>query len=483
MNMFKDPCTLSDAYLLQLFNLQRENVETIDIAHKPDGLYATIQLIKETQECPVCGFMTSTIKDYTTKKIVHSLITHTPCFINYKARRYKCPACSKTFYEHNPFSYKNMKISSLTVFNVLSDLKKATETFKTVSDRYHISPTTVASIFDAHVSISRRLMPRYLCIDEVYAFRSDTSNYVCVFVDYTTGATVDLLPSRKKEDLKKYLSFIPLEERKNVEIISTDMWETYRTVAHDMFPSAVVAVDKFHILQEMHRKIDRIRIKAMYRTRPPEVDKEKLPVKERTEYDRKDKGYYLLKKFHWLIFKNDDNMKKKIDGKEVNLLDPNHEKKYNKKMKQYLNFYDILDMILRIDNNLLTAYNLKFKMDQFYKTCTYEKAGRELSRLIIEFRDSGIEEMIAFSNTLARWKQEIINSFIIVDQENNKKMNNGIIENRNKVIKQLKHNSNGYKNWERFRNRTLYVLNEDATFRLNPTNQNEVSNRKKQSEK
>lgn len=62
MNMFKDPCTLSDAYLLQLFNLQRENVETIDIAHKPDGLYATIQLIKETQECPVCGFTTSTDK-------------------------------------------------------------------------------------------------------------------------------------------------------------------------------------------------------------------------------------------------------------------------------------------------------------------------------------------------------------------------------------------------------------------------------------
>ena len=55
-----------------------------------------------------------------------------------------------------------MKISSLTVYNVLSDLKKATETFKTVSDRYHISPTTTAAIFDAHVSISRRALPCYL---------------------------------------------------------------------------------------------------------------------------------------------------------------------------------------------------------------------------------------------------------------------------------------------------------------------------------
>lgn len=474
MNMFKNPCTLSDDYLLQLFNLQQESVESIDIAHKPDGLYATIKLIKEPQTCPVCEFETTTVKDYTTKKIVHSLITHTPCYINYKARRYKCPACSKSFYEHNPFSYKNMKISTLTVFNVLSDLKKATETFKTVSDRYHISPTTVASIFDAHVSISRRLMPRYLCIDEVYAFRSDTSNYVCVLVDYTTGATVDLLPSRKKEDLKKYLSYIPLEERKRVEIVSTDMWETYRIVTKEMFPNAVVAVDKFHILQEMHRKIDRIRLKVMDRTKPPKVeDVRKLSTKEKAEFDFKDRQYYLLKKFDWLIFKNEDNMKKKEDGKEINQLDPNHKKKYNKKMKQYLNFYDILDKILSIDNELLKAYNLKYRMDQFYKHCTYEKANKELSKLIIEFQDSGIEEMIAFANTLRRWKKEIVSSFIVVDKERNRKLNNGIIENRNRTIKQLKSNSNGYKNWGRFRNRTLYVLNEDATFHLNPINDNE----------
>lgn len=480
MNLFKDPSSLSDAYLLQLFNLQRENVESIDIAHKPDGLYATIKLIQEPQICPVCEFQTTTVKDYTTKKIVHSLITHTPCFINYKARRYKCPACSKTFYEHNPFSYKNMKISSLTVYNVLSDLKKATETFKTVSDRYHISPTTVAALFDAHISISRRLLPRYLCIDEVYAFKSERSNYVCVLVDYTTGATVDLLPSRTKEDLLKYFSFIPLEERKKVEIVSIDMWETYRCVAKEKFPSAVVAVDKFHILQEMHRKMDTIRIRVMNRSKPPEIkDKRKLTSQERFDYDLKDKQYYLLKKFHWLLFKNEESMKKRVDGKDINLLDPNYERRYNKKMKRHLNFYDILDMILHIDDDLLKLYNLKYKMDQFYKKCTYEKAKKELNQIIIEFRESGLVEMVAFSDTLVRWKQEIINSFIIVDEKNNKKLNNGIIENRNKVIKQLKHNSNGYKNWERFRNRTLYVLNEDATFRLNPINDKRPSQRKK----
>ena len=48
------------------------------------------------------------------------------------------------------------------------------------------------------------------------------------------------------------------------------------------------------------------------------------------------------------------------------------------------------------------------------------------------------------------------------------KMNNGIIENRNKVIKCIKHNANGYSNWKRFRNRHMYVLDKDATYRLNP---------------
>lgn len=469
MSIFEDPCSLSDAYLLQLFNLQREQVETINLAHKPDGMYATIKLINEEQTCPICEYKTTTVKDYTMKKIIHSLTTNTPCFINYKARRYKCPSCSKTFYEHNPFAYRNMKISSLTVYNVLSDLKKATETFTTVSERHHISPTTAASIFDAHVSISRKILPRYLCIDEVYAFRSDRSNYVCVLVDYTSTATVDLLPSRKKEDLLKYFSFIPLEERKKVEIVSIDMWDTYRSVAKAKFPNSVVSVDKFHILQELHRKLDSIRIKTMNKIKPPKVkDKSTLTQQQVEEYDLRDKQYYLLKKFNWLLFKNEENIKRRSTNKDLSPLDPNCEKKYNAKMKQYLNYYDILDMILTINDDLNTAVNLKYRIDQYYRKCTYEKAKKELGEIIIEFRDSGIEEMISFSNTLARWKNEVVNSFIIVDEKNNKKINNGIIENRNKVIKQLKHNSNGYKNWNRFRNRALFVLNEDATFRLNP---------------
>ena len=85
---------------------------------------------------------------------------------------------------------------------------------------------------------------------------------------------------------------------------------------------------------------------------------------------------------------------------------------------------------------------------------------------------SSIKELNQFGMTLIRWKNEIVNSFHIVetikvgDKIIERKINNGIAENKNRTLKLLKNHSNGYKSWDRFRNRALYVLNEDATYSL-----------------
>ena len=61
----------------------------------------------------------------------------------------------------------------------------------------------------------------------------------------------------------------------------------------------------------------------------------------------------------------------------------------------------------------------------------------------------------------------MINSFYTINKNGKDVyMNNAIIENRNKTIKQLKNNGNGYTNWDRFRNRNLYVLNDDVNYRI-----------------
>ncbi len=173
-----------------------------------------------------------------------------------------------------------------------------------------------------------------------------------------------------------------------------------------------------------------------------------MTVAQLNEYNQKDTNYYLLKKFNWVLFKEDPKIH-----------DANQEKKYNKKLGRYLNLNDIYRMIMEIDDELYEAVNLKDAIYYFYRNSTYKTAQKDLKKLLKELDASEIDEMKKFAKTMRNWKEEIINSFI---EHDGKKVNNGIIENRNKSIKLIKHSSNGYRNWERFRNRVLYSLNDDV---------------------
>ena len=60
---------------------------------------------------------------------------------------------------------------------------------------------------------------------------------------------------------------------------------------------------------------------------------------------------------------------------------------------------------------------------------------------------------------LTNWKQEIVNSFNL--DCNGKRINNSVIEGRNKIIKQIIDNSNGVTNFNRLRNRIIYCINNE----------------------
>lgn len=139
-----------------------------------------------------------------------------------------------------------------------------------------------------------------------------------------------------------------------------------------------------------------------------------------------------------MIFKRPDA--KDNDGK--GLFDPGRKKRMNRKLNKFFNYYDLKSMIQA-------------------------------------FASSEIPEMKEFSRTLISWREEIINSFIVVKRRHtvdkdtgqvvsNIKLNNGLMENRNSIIKTIKKAANGYTNWDRFRNRCLYVLRRNSYPLLNP---------------
>ena len=451
---------------ISAFGLDNLDIQTIDIYHEYDHIYIDIMLNKKPHRCPLCGSVTSKIKAYHLKKIKHSVLNHFPCTINYNARRYVCPTCGKTFYENNPFTNCRTNLSTATVYNVLKELRYPQITFTYVAEKYHLSASTVANLFDQHIKIKRAQLPECISFDETYAFKSKqyNSEYICVLLDYTNKSIVDILPSRRKSYLFDYFYNIDRKEREMVKYVSFDMWETYRIVAKHMFPNCVCIVDKFHVLQELSRKLTRVRVRVMNEQKAilDTLTKKRKDLKsldsdlspdDICRYKKADEAYYLLKKFNWVMFSSNPAIS-----------DPNIEKKKNRKLNAYLNLNDIYHRITDIDKKLEEACNLHDMMHDFYRNCDHDHAKEELEGIISLFTSSNVKEMVEFSNTLRHWKKEIINSFIIIKTINGR-MNNALIENRNKSIKLLKHSSNGYTNWERFRNRVLYCLNGDIVMR------------------
>lgn len=249
--------------LINLFHLNPDDIANILCTTFNKMMVLIVTLTDKHQACPYCGFTAPKIKEYVTKEITHSALTTQKCIIKYRARRYKCSCCGKTYYEFNPFVFKSQKISILTVHNILKDLKDFNETFTSVARRYHVSPTSVSTIFDKHVDIGRNPLPEIINFDEVYAFKSEKSKYVCVLLDFKKQIPVDVLPNRKKEYLLNYFQKIPLEERKKVKYACSDMYEVYRDVVHKVFPSCCMLLDYFHLSQDFHRKMNEVRIKVM----------------------------------------------------------------------------------------------------------------------------------------------------------------------------------------------------------------------------
>ena len=291
----------SQKTLCSALRLEAEDIESINVRKADNLIIYDVKLTPKFEPCPCCGCkdVQPKINKYVEKRITHSVLTGMRCLLMYHARRYKCQICGKTYYETNPFVFRKQKISVQTVSNVLDDLKNPSMTFTATAGRNNISPTSAASIFDTHVNIPRQKLPAILDIDEVYAFRHKALNskYVCVMYDFINKTPVDLLPSRTKKCLSAFFEAIPLEERENVKVICTDMWDDYRWAGKTYLNNSRHTVDRFHISKNINESVDAVRRRLM----------SKCPRKSADGCGR-NPNYYLYKSWNWVLWRRDSDI-------------------------------------------------------------------------------------------------------------------------------------------------------------------------------
>ena len=412
--------------LSDMLGIPQDIVSDISSSNQNGIFMIHLSLKVKPHACPSCGHFTSHIKEYKIKHIKHSLLNRQQCLIHYKARRFVCDFCGRSFFEDNPFSSSGRSISNLTILNVLNELKESNATFASVARHNFISSTKVQEIFDLYVHIPRKSLPDVVCIDEVYALKDNHSKYVCLLLDFKSHELIDMLPERKKFSLFKYFDKISIEERSHVRFFVMDMYYVYRDVIHSRFSNARIAVDSFHVVMNINKALDNVRIRIMKGFKKDSVE------------------YYLLKNFKWLLLE-----------KEVR----ENKRKFNRRLNRYVNYPQLLDLILKISPELNEAYLIKDRYLLFNSCCDFHNAEKDLNDILYFISKSKIPEMIAIYKMLNNWTEEILNSFIVI---NGRRLSNGIMESRNSIVKLIKKTGNGYVNFARFRNRCMYCMNKDS---------------------
>lgn len=200
------------------------------------------------------------------------------------------------------------------------------------------------------------------------------------------------------------------------------------------FQKALICIDSFHVMMLINDALNTIRLRIM------------------SQFEKKDSEYYLLKKFAWLLIKNESDLR--------------YDRKLNRRLNRYMSYRDILNDMKTIDDTLFKAWQLKEAYQHLNQTSNVQTIESNLNNFLDQTAKANIGEFNDIAATIKNWKKEIINSF---QRIGTRRISNGPIESINGQIKKIKKCGNGYTNFARFRNKAIYSINKNENFDLSGT--------------
>jgi transposase len=235
-------------------------------------------------------------------------------------KRYRCKSCGKTFFERLPgVDEKRHMTDRLIAWIGKSSIKR---TFSSIAEEVGITEGTVRLIFKDYVKkLENRIKfdtPAYMGIDEIHIIKKPRG----VITNIESKTIVELLVNRNKVTVIQYLSSLPSKEK--IKCVAMDMWEPYKDAVQQVMPSAVIVIDKFHVVRmasvalEIVRKAHRASLSAPARRRlmhdrfillkrPWELSsEERLKLNEWIEnFPELDLGYSLKESFYGIYDSSD----------------------------------------------------------------------------------------------------------------------------------------------------------------------------------
>lgn len=374
-----------------------------NIKEKENSLEISIKTKRKIQQCPSCKYLTNKIQDYRIQKIQHVTIGKKTTYLILNKRRYCCHHCGKKFYENYSFLQKYFRKSNTVFENVCEDLKSL-KNFKTIAKDNNISIPTVVRYMHFNFYLSNKHdfdLPERIGIDEFKGNCGEEKYQLHIF-DLDSKKTIDILKSRKYDDLEAYFSSFSLEQRCRVKVVSMDLYSPFKRIIKDKFYHASIVADNFHFTKLVIQGLDELRLNLWRNTKG------------------KEKRYF-------------KNLKLSL-AKDIS--------KVKEKEAEKLLYAFELSPILKY------AYTLKQQFLDIKKFNTFEEKEIAFRKWLDDAESSTIKEFKKPVKTLRQWHEYISNSFKL-------NLSNGPVEGKNNLIKTLKRISFGFRNLTNFKERII----------------------------
>ena len=389
------------------------------------GFIYEVEQNKVKPPCPFCSSKNVYVKGYFITEFNCSETNHITDTLRVKKVRFKCRQCAKTFtpalYGIEPYA----KTSNQTLQFVFNDFRSKM-TFTDIAKRYGLSTSRVMQIFDEKIKfVPRRPLPEVLCIDEI-KFQTDIDRkYVCILYDFHRQEIVDVIISRQMPYLREYFGNINVLELNKVKIVISDMYDGYSTVVSQYFKTAIHIVDMFHVIRLLTTAINVLRVRTM-----------------NVLTDKGSPQYNFMKK-NWKLF--------------LGRINNTPDRYYTfKKTGQMIHYDELLKSCIRLNPSLWSAHNTLQDLYNYQNKYTFDEALMFIQRISTNLKNCESPLIEEVGRSYHKWRVEIANAFS--KTQNNIRYHNGVAETINNHIKSITKAAYGYRNFERFRKRTMIIL-------------------------
>ncbi|MFR9419319.1 ISL3 family transposase [Streptococcus pneumoniae] len=421
-------------FITKLLDIKDPNIQILDIINKDTHKEIIAKLDYDAPSCPECGNQLKKYDFQKPSKIPYLETTGMPTRIllrKRRKRRFKCYHCSKMMVAETSIVKKNHQIPRIINQKIAQKLIEK-NSMTDIAHQLSISTSTVIrKLNDFHFKHDFSRLPEIMSwdVETVRGVTVSIGRLKMSFIaqDFEKLDIITVLEGRTQAVIRDHFLKYDRAVRCQVKIITMDMFSPYYDLAKQLrfqisrlrlkqSPNAKIVLDCFHIVQHLSRAMSRVRVQIM------------------NQFHRKSHEYKAIKRY-WKLIQQDS---RKLSDKRF----------YRPTFRMHLTNKEILNKLLSYSKDLKHHY-------QLYQLLLFHFQNKEPEKFFGLIEDNLKQVHPIFQTvfkTFLKDKEKIINALQL-------HYSNAKLEATNNLIKLIKRNAFGFRNFENFKNRIFIALN------------------------